>query len=141
MHLELVLLRHGQSTGNRDRVFTGHNGAELTERGKQEAIAAAKRLSARPVDEVHSSDLPRALETAEPLLSATRAPLFTSEALRERHFGDLTGRSFSDIEAKDPDIWRAITSRDPLFRPPGGESNVDCRERVAGYHKSHLAER
>jgi len=133
MHLEVVLLRHGQSTGNRDRVFTGHHDSQLTERGRKEALAAARRLAVKHVDEVHSSDLSRALETAEPLLSMTRAPLITSEALRERSFGDLTGRSFQDIEARNPDVWSAIISRDPFFRPTNGESNVDCRKRVGAY--------
>jgi broad specificity phosphatase PhoE len=133
IHLELVILRHGHSVGNRDRVFTGHGPSPLTERGRLEALAAAMRISARPVDEIHSSDLTRALETAAPLVSATGAPLSTSRALRERSFGELTGRTFDDIKAKDPDVWHALKTRDPLYRPAGGESNNDCRERVAGY--------
>jgi 2,3-bisphosphoglycerate-dependent phosphoglycerate mutase len=133
MYLEIVILRHGQSAGNRDRVFTGHSPSPLTERGHREALAAAQRISARPVDEIHSSDLERALDTAAPLVARTGVALTTSPALRERSFGKLTGRAFNDVEAKEPEVWRAVMTRDPHYRPAGGESNIDCRERVGGF--------
>ncbi len=133
MHLELVIVRHGQSEGNRDRVFTGHGPSPLTERGHREAQAAARRIAEKPVDAIYSSDLQRALQTAAPIVSATGVELASDPALRERNFGDLTGMPFADIEALHPDVWRALLARDPLFRPPGGESNADCRARMAGF--------
>jgi len=139
MSVELVIVRHGQSEGNRDRVFTGHGPSPLTERGRREAEATARRIAEKPVSAIFSSDLPRALETAAPIVEKAGLPLVADGALRERNFGDLTGTSFTDIEARHPDVWRALLARDPLFRPPGGESNADCRARIAGFVDALLA--
>jgi 2,3-bisphosphoglycerate-dependent phosphoglycerate mutase len=133
MSLELIIVRHGQSEGNRDRVFTGHGPSPLTERGREEARAVALRIADKPVDALFSSDLPRALQTAEPIAERTGIPIIQDPALREKHFGDLTGMSFAELEAKHPDVWRGLLARDPQFRPPGGESHADCRARVGGF--------
>ncbi len=133
MALELVIVRHGQSQGNRDRVFTGHGPSPLTERGRDEARCAAVRIAARPVDALFSSDLPRAMQTAEPIAELTGVPIIQDPALREKHFGDLTGMSFSELETRHPDVWRGLLARDPRFQPPGGESHASCRERINGF--------
>ncbi|UQA62722.1 histidine phosphatase family protein [Polyangium aurulentum] len=133
MLLEIVIVRHGQSEGNRDQVFTGHSPSPLTELGRRQAEATAERISLRPVDLIYASDLPRAMQTAEPLVGRTGAPFVTDAALRERDIGELTGMTFAELEAQRPDIWKAIMARDPSFRPPGGESSVDCRARVGAF--------
>lgn len=133
MALELIIVRHGQSEGNRDRVFTGHGPSPLTARGRDEARCAAVRIAASPVDALFSSDLPRALQTAEPIAELTGVPIVQDPALREKNFGDLTGMSFSELEAKHPDVWRGLLARDARFQPPGGESHVMCRERMNGF--------
>lgn len=130
MALELIIVRHGQSEGNRDRVFTGHGPSPLTERGREEARCAAARIATNPVDALFSSDLPRAVQTAEPIAELTGLPIIQDPALREKNFGDLTGMSFSELEAKHPDVWRGLLARDPRFQPPGGESHTMCRERM-----------
>lgn len=133
MALELIIVRHGQSEGNRDRVFTGHGPSPLTERGREEARCAAARIASSPVDALFSSDLPRAVQTAEPIAELTGLPIVQDPALREKNFGDLTGMSFSELEAKHPDVWRGLLARDPRFQPPGGESHVNCRERMNAF--------
>lgn len=130
MALELIIVRHGQSEGNRDRLFTGHGPSPLTERGREEARAVAERIAAKPVDALFSSDLPRAVQTAEPIAQLTGASILQDQALREKNFGHLTGVSFSELEAKHPDVWRGLLARDVHFRPPGGESHAECRLRM-----------
>jgi broad specificity phosphatase PhoE len=133
MSLELIIVRHGQSEGNRDRTFTGHGPSPLTERGREEARAVGARLAADPVDAIFASDLPRAVQTAEPLAAATGVAIVQDAALREKHFGDLTGKSFAEIETQYPDVWRGLLARDPMYQPPGGESHAECRARVGGF--------
>jgi broad specificity phosphatase PhoE len=133
MALELIIVRHGQSEGNRDRMFTGHGPSPLTERGRAEARAAAKCITTKPIDALYSSDLPRAVQTAEPIAELTGLPIIQDPTLREKNFGDLTGMSFAELEAKHPDVWRGLLVRNPKFQPPGGESHVQCRERVSGF--------
>lgn len=135
MALELIIVRHGQSEGNRDRMFTGHGPSPLTERGRAEARATAKCIATKPIDALYSSDLPRALQTAEPIAELTGQTIIQDVTLREKNFGDLTGMSFAELEAKHPDVWSGLMARNPSFRPPGGESHVQCRERVGGFLK------
>ncbi len=129
--LELVLLRHGESEGNRDRRFGGHGPARLTERGQRQADAAARAIwSTWPPGVIYSSDLPRALETAAPLATLSGLTLHSSPALRERSVGELTGRSFEEVQAERPEVWEALLKRDPDWCPPGGESHRMCTERI-----------
>jgi broad specificity phosphatase PhoE len=141
MSLEILIVRHGQSEGNRDRVFTGHGPSPLTELGRRQAEAAARAVAARPIDAIYASDLPRALQTAAPLALLTGLSVTADPALRERNFGDYTGLAFADIEARWPDDWRRIVARDPTFQPPGGESNIACRARVGRFLVEMLAAR
>ncbi len=133
MSLELIIVRHGQSEGNRDRMFTGHGPSPLTERGREEARAVAARIATDPVDAIFSSDLPRAVQTAEPLAATTGIAIVQDAALREKNFGDLTGKRFVEIETEYPDVWRGLLARDPMYQPPGGESHAECRARVGGF--------
>src|SRR5689334_17689349 len=71
MHVEILLVRHGQSEGNRDRRFTGHGPSRLTELGRAQAEATARAIAAQSVDVLYSSDLARCLETAAPLARVT----------------------------------------------------------------------
>src|SRR5437762_8985115 len=114
MPLEIVLVRHGQSEGNRDRVFTGHNAVSLTELGRRQAEAAARAIWSRacravekarardpegsagleppkPIDEIITSDLARAVDTARPLALLSGLPLVETAAVRERGVGAFTG--------------------------------------------------
>ncbi len=133
MALELIIVRHGQSEGNRDRMFTGHGPSPLTERGHEEARAVAARLADKPIDGLFSSDLPRAVQTAEPIAKVSGLPIVQDPALREKNFGHLTGMRFSELEDKHPDVWRGLLARDLHFQPPGGESHAQCRTRMHGF--------
>lgn len=133
MALELIIVRHGQSEGNRDRRFTGHGPSPLTERGREEARCVATRIATGPLDLLISSDLPRAVQTAEPIAALTNSTIVQDPALREKNFGDLTGLSFAELEAKHPDVWRGLMARDPQYQPPGGESHAQCRHRMGAF--------
>jgi broad specificity phosphatase PhoE len=131
--LEIILVRHGQSAGNRDRVFTGHGPSPLTGLGQLQAEAVARALAARPVHAIYSSDLPRALETAAPLVRLAGIAPIPSPGLRERDVGRWTGLTFEEVQASWPEGWQALLSRDPDYRPPDGESHRDCGLRVGAF--------
>ncbi len=138
--LELVLLRHGESEGNRDRRFGGHGPAPLTALGRlQAAAAAAAILRDGPLDALYVSDLARAIETARPLAERSGLAPVVTPALRERSVGDWTGRSFEEVQAESPEAWAALLSRDPAWCPPGGESHLVCAARLGGFVDELLA--
>ena len=133
MDLEIVLVRHGESHGNRDRIFVGHGPGGLTERGHRQAEAVAAALADRKIDAIYSSDLPRAMATAKPLCTARSLEPILDTRIRERDVGAYTGLSFQQVKDSDPEGWRALLARDPEHRPPAGESHRDCGVRVATF--------
>ena len=129
--LELVLVRHGESEGNRDRAFGGHGPTPLTEVGRRQAEAAAAAIFAGgAIEAIYSSDLPRAVETAAPLARLTGLVPSLTTALRERSVGELTGLTFEEAQRRFPAVWAAMLRRDPEWCPPGGESHRACSLRV-----------
>jgi broad specificity phosphatase PhoE len=131
--VEIVLVRHGESEGNRDGVFTGHGPSRLTALGRAQAEATARALADRRPAAIFTSDLPRALETAAPLARLSGVPVAETVALRERGVGEWTGLTFREVQERWPELWQALLSRDVDFRSPGGESHRDCRARVGAF--------
>ncbi len=90
---KLYVVRHGQSTHNRDYITSGHVDPPLTELGITQANATKEQLADTVFDEVYSSDLKRAVQTAK-IISGKAVPhRHRLVALRERDFGQYDGKS------------------------------------------------
>src|SRR5580704_2703887 len=128
--LDLVLLRHGQSTWNAENLFTGWVDVDLTEAGEAEARAGGALLAAEPdldLRILHTSVLTRAIRTAELALAEAKRswlPVRRDWRLNERHYGDLQGKNKAKIKAEfGPDkfmLWRRSYDTPP---PPLGADN------------------
>lgn len=129
----LTVVRHGQSTGNDELRFGGHEPTPLSDHGILQAQATAAALAnGEPPTALYSSDLPRAYETAEAIARALGCPAVAEPGLRERGLGELDGMRFRDVDAKFPERWRRLRAQDPTFRPPGGGETIDeVYERVS----------
>jgi 2,3-bisphosphoglycerate-dependent phosphoglycerate mutase len=93
---QLVLLRHGESTWNRENLFTGWHDVDLSEQGEAEAREGGRLLAAEGVgfDVVHTSVQLRAIRTAELALRELGLewlPVRRHWRLNERHYGALQG--------------------------------------------------
>src|ERR1039458_3614057 len=98
----LVLVRHGESTWNELKLVQGqNNAAQLNGRGREQAKAAVTSLRACNFDVILSSDLTRALQTAQVFAHALDLEIVTAAALRERSFGDLEGRGLSELRSEE----------------------------------------
>ncbi|GAA6734611.1 histidine phosphatase family protein [Thermus oshimai] len=117
--MELWLVRHGETQWNREGRLLGWTDLPLTPEGEAQAKALREKLPPLPA---HSSDLRRALRTAE---LAGFAPQATP-SLREIHFGLLEGALW---EGLDP-VHKEALLRFQGFRPPGGETLEVFQERV-----------
>ena len=138
---KLTLLRHGQSVWNLENRFTGWVDVDLTERGVAEATKAGEKLKSIPIERVFTSVLCRAIRTADLALAAagkTGLPVARSEALNERHYGDLQGLNKDDMRAKYGEEQVHIWRRSFDVRPPGGESLKDTIARVMPYWSSTI---
>lgn len=128
-----ILLRHGESVANAGNWLAGHVDTPLTERGRAQADAAGRALVDQPIARAVSSDLTRAVETAQRVLASwARArgeappPLHQVPDLRERHTGDWAGRDRAELRASGQ--MAHLTSWS--LGPPGGESQQALARRV-----------
>ncbi len=112
---KLVLLRHGESTWNKENRFTGWTDVDLSEKGYEEAREAARLLKEAGFrfDVAHTSVLKRAIRTLFTVMDGLDQlwlPVMKSWRLNERHYGALQGLNKAETAAKHGDeqvlIWR-----------------------------------
>ncbi len=127
-----VVVRHGETRWNIEQRIQGQGDSPLTESGRAQAEAIARRLAAEPAfDVLVSSDLGRAHDTARAIARATGHEIRLDTRLRERHFGIGEGLTYDEVGARFPGAFRSEGAIDPDFAIPGGESRRQFHERVA----------
>ena len=138
----IVMVRHGETEGNLDDKAQGHFDAQLTKRGRLQAEAVAQRLADIEFDVAYSSDLRRAMDTAQ-AITASRPELKIQirPQLREYNFGDFEDFPWDDLRDARPDIfqrWKNLDTRASI-EFPGGESLVGAWQRVGDFATEILA--
>ena len=126
----VLLIRHGQSRGNAERRFGGHTATPLSGRGRNQAHATARTLKLESVTAIYSSDLARAMETAQPLAKLTGLPVNGTSAFRERSVGVMEGLTFEDAAQQHPEQYAALLRRDFEHVLTGGESYRQLLDRA-----------
>src|SRR6516225_7793194 len=122
----LILLRHGESTWNRENRFTGWTDVDLSERGREEAAEAGRLLDegGYTFDVAFTSVLKRAIRTMIAALDATDClwiPVHRSWRLNERHYGALQGLNKAETAALHGEAQVKIWRRSYDVRPPALE--------------------
>ena len=102
---KLVLIRHGESTWNKENRFTGWTDVELSDKGRQEALEGGRVLKAEgyTFDVAYTSVLRRAIRTLWTVLDEMELmwiPVYRSWRLNERHYGALQGLNKAETAAK-----------------------------------------
>lgn len=128
----LYLIRHGQSAGNAEGRFGGHGPTPLSDLGVQQAERTANVLAKEGIDVIYSSDLIRAVQTAEPLAKLLDIPINTSEAFRERNVGVLQGLTFDESKRDHPKDYYALINRNINHVITDGESYRQLLKRITG---------
>ncbi|XP_053617208.1 phosphoglycerate mutase 1 [Plodia interpunctella] len=112
---KIVMIRHGESEWNQKNLFCGWFDADLSPKGREEAVAAGKALKAEgyQFDVAHTSVLKRAqitLNTVLQEIGQTELPTNKTWRLNERHYGGLTGLNKAETAARygeqQVQIWR-----------------------------------
>ncbi len=127
--LVLHLIRHGRSEWNAAERIQGHSNSDLTALGRQQAAAAGRALTRFPLAALYASDLDRAQQTATEIQTAVGLSIQTDARLRETGFGVFEGLTWPQVEAQDPEAYRALRGQDHTFVVPGGESRAQTLER------------
>lgn len=130
---QLLLIRHAE-VGSRWRgVCYGRSDVGLSARGRAQSQQVVERFDRQPTV-VMASDLRRASFLGERLARRHRLDLRICSQLRERDFGAWELRSWDEIFAETGDAMRGMLSAPDSWRPPGGETTFELRDRVLDWH-------
>lgn len=119
--MKLFITRHGETQENKLGILQGHMPGQLSKEGIEQAKALAHRLKDEYFDVIYSSDLKRVVDTTQEIMvyHQDKKLVFTKE-LRERDFGELTGKTRQELQAESGlDV-----------EPKQGESKVAFFERA-----------
>jgi 2,3-bisphosphoglycerate-dependent phosphoglycerate mutase len=136
----LTLIRHGETEWNVAMRLQGMKNSNLTEKGLDQARMAGQALMKRTYDVLISSDLERAVKTAEILNAYHHLPVEQNKLLRERNFGVMEGLTREQIMAKYPATYHEYMNRNDVGQIPEGESLVEFHGRVTGAMNSIVKE-
>ena len=125
------LVRHGETEWNRSGRIQGHSDVPLSEHGKSQMNMLAKRLADRRFSAVYTSDLSRAIESAETIEGTSEAAGQIDPDLREFSYGEWEAMTIGEVEAQYPGSLAArVRLGDNAFAAPGGEDTAQILERV-----------
>ncbi|WP_347353931.1 histidine phosphatase family protein [Intrasporangium sp.] len=120
--MRLLLVRHGQTAANvARRLDTARPGFDLTEVGREQAVALAHRLEHERLDAIYASDLVRTQQTAAPLAATLGLGVVVLPGLREIQAGDYEMSTDWGPYVETVATWHD----DPTRAIPGGDSGVD----------------
>jgi probable phosphoglycerate mutase len=130
----ICFVRHGETTWNAERRMQGHIDIPLNTTGMAQAnrLANALMQNKYSFNAIYSSDLERALHTANAVANALSLAVQTTPQLRERNVGQLQGLLLSEAPVLLPEIWQSHIARELDHDLGGGESIRAFHQRMQG---------
>ncbi len=128
--MKIYVVRHGETTWNKEEVFRGRKDIPLNDTGLWQAERTGVFFSDKGVSGVYSSPLARARQTASKIGEAGRVPVQVDDAFTDMDFGPWEGLSLATVQERFPqplDTWRNYPHQ---FRIPGAETLARARKRV-----------
>ncbi len=136
--MTLYVIRHGQTQWNQEGRYQGQQDAPLTNLGRRQAQAVARRLKSTAFDRIYASPLGRAWTTAGFLTEETGIPAIPDDRLMEVRYGYCEGLTWDEIEAKFPGQMEWREADKWTRRLPGAECYADMHERAKSFAEEHL---
>lgn len=134
----VLLARHGETVANVEGRWQGQTDSPLTERGRLQAARLAESLAGQRLSAVYSSDLGRALRSAELVAAPHGISVSVDLRLREIDTGAWSGRLGAEIQPEDPTGFATWLSRPWSFRMPGGETLAEVQGRAADFFQERM---
>ncbi len=126
----ICIVRHGETDWNAQSRIQGHLDIPLNATGRAQAQAMAASAGRHGFAAIYSSDLCRAMETAQALSERTGVEVRPLPQLRERHFGIFQGLTATEGAALHPAVFARYSARDPHCDFETGETMLDLVERI-----------
>ncbi len=123
------VMRHAPTLWNSQKRIQGQLDSPLTPEGDRMARQWGEMLRPFAWDRILLSDLGRTCRTAERINVALNIPMTSDSRLREKDWGEWTGRTIAEIRLRSADALAAMEKAGWAFRPPGGEDRNEVWER------------
>lgn len=128
----VILVRHGQTTMNLQKLYYGFLDPDMTELGKEQVLKARKILEKMDYDEIISSDLKRAYETAK-IINFKNLEIKVYPETRELNFGIFEGLTYEEIKEKYPEELQKSIDDWKNYSFVTGENPYDLQNRVVKF--------
>lgn len=138
--MEILLIRHGQSNGNKTNMVQGTMDQGLSDLGREQAKKLATYFNKNDISAIYASNLGRAIQTAEPSAQKLSLEIKTDADLQEAAFGIWEGLTYDEVKEKYPTEYSAW-HKNYYARPPWFESfelhQTRIRKAIENILKNH----
>ncbi len=126
---EIILVRHGQTPWNKDKIFRGTVDIPLNDTGREEARLAGEWLKGETLHAAYTSPLSRSRDTAEAIARHHGLAVADLPGLGDLSYGDWQGLPLSEVKVKYADLYRQWETAPHMVRFPKGETLDEVRAR------------
>ena len=133
-----MLARHGETVFNLEGRWQGQSDSPLSERGQAQARELARALETEPLSAVFSSDLGRAMVTAQHVAEAHNLHVMPEPRLREIDVGGWTNKNGAEIDADYPGLRERWRTAPASMRMPQGETLYEVEHRVRAFFEAEM---
>ncbi len=126
----LIVVRHGYSESNDKDLFVGHGNVDLNNKGRLQAEMTANYLKSYKIDAIYSSDLDRAVQTAEYTAKIQNLPINKRYNLREIKAGNWEFKAYSDILKEEYEVFSLWSTDVCKSYCTGGETFLELQTSV-----------
>ena len=130
--LRILVIRHGETSWNKDKIFRGRVDISLSEIGRQQADLLSRRLSGQPIQSIYASPLKRAVETALAIQEGQSGstPIIQEDQLIDIDYGSWEKKSHLQVQQEFPDSYQQWLDAPHTVQIPEGENLSSIRRRI-----------
>ena len=126
----IILVRHGQTPWNLDKIFRGSRDIPLNDQGREEARLAGEWLKGETIHAAYSSPLSRARDTGEAIARHHHLAVVDLAELTDLNYGDWEGMPLTAVKEKYADLYRRWETAPHTVRFPNGETLDEVKARA-----------
>jgi broad specificity phosphatase PhoE len=125
----IILVRHGQTPWNKDKIFRGSVDIPLNDQGREEARLAGEWLKGETIHAAYTSPLSRSRDTAEAIARHHGLEVADLPGLSDLCYGDWQGVPLTEVKVKFAELYRQWEIAPHTVRFPNGETLDEVRAR------------
>ncbi|MDP3182627.1 MAG: histidine phosphatase family protein [Desulfobaccales bacterium] len=129
---QIILVRHGQTPWNKDKIFRGTYDIPHNETGQEEARLTGEWLKGETIHAAYCSPLSRARDTAEAIARHHGLKVEDLPGIIDLNYGDWQGLPLAEVKVKYANLYRQWETAPHTVRFPGGETLEEVRRRAWG---------